>query len=233
VTRTSQLVTPVLKRLVRLCCRVDDREAARVPWQGPLILLGNHINTLDAPLLYSHFLPRPITAFAKVETWGNPLFAFLFNMWEAIPLRRGEADVTALRQGLAALEARRMLAIFPEGHRSGDGRLGPAHPGVVMLALHSGAPLLPVVHYGGEALGQNLKRLRRTDVRIVVGRPFYLDAHGAPATRRVRQQMADEAMYQLAALLPPRYRGHYANLAAASEEYLRFPEGSASNVRGA
>ena len=232
MTGRSRIVTPLLKRLVRLICRVDDRQIARVPWEGPLILLGNHINSLDAPLLYSHFLPRPITAFAKVETWDNPFLAFLFNMWEAIPLRRGEADVTALRQGLAVLEAGRMLAISPEGTRSGDGRLRPAHPGVVMLALHSGAPLLPVAHYGGEALVRNLRRLRRTDVHIVVGRPFYLDAHGTPVTRQVRQQMADEAMYQLAALLPPKYRGHYADLAAASEVYLRFPEGSASNLRG-
>ena len=231
MTRCSRIVTPLLKRLVRLGCRVDDRQIARVPWQGPLILLGNHINTLDAPLLYSHFLPRPVIAYAKVETWDNPLFAFLFNMWEAIPLRRGEADVMALRQGLAALEAGRMLAIFPEGTRSGDGRLRRAHPGVVMLALHSGAPLLPVAHHGGETLGRNLRRLRRTDVHIEVGRPFYLDAHGAAVTRQVRQRMADEAMYQLAALLPPEYRGHYADLAAASEAYLRFPEGSGSNLR--
>ena len=50
-------------------------------------------------------------------------------------------------------------------------------------------------------------------------------------TREVRQQMTDEIMYQIAALLPPAYRGHYSNLAAATETYLRFPASSASNLQ--
>lgn len=230
MTRCSRAANSLIRCLVRIACRVDDRELARVPRQGPLLLLGNHINLLDAPVLLSHLLPRPLVVFAKVETWNNPLFALLFNMWEAIPLRRGEADLAALRSGLAVLEAGRILSIFPEGTRSRDGRLRPAHPGVVMLALHSGAPILPAAHYGVEQVKGNLMRLRRTDVHVVVGQPFYLDAGGATVTRSVRQQMADEIMYQIAALLPPEYRGHYANLAAATETYLRFPEGSGSNV---
>jgi 1-acyl-sn-glycerol-3-phosphate acyltransferase len=143
-------------------------------------------------------------------------------------LRRGQADLTALRRGLEVLAAGQILAVAPEGTRSKDGRLQPANSGVVLLALHSGAPLLPLVHHGGEGLWRNVVRLRRTAFKIVVGRPFYLDAAGAKITREVRQQMAQEIMYQMAALLPPEYRGHYADLGAATEAYLRFPEGSAT-----
>jgi 1-acyl-sn-glycerol-3-phosphate acyltransferase len=97
--------------------------------------------------------------------------------------------------------------------------------------LRSGAPLLPMVYYGGELFWRNLARLRRTDFHIVVGQPFYLDAGGVKVTRQVRQQMTDEIMYQMAALLPPVYRGVYSDLAAATEAYLRFPPGAESNLR--
>jgi 1-acyl-sn-glycerol-3-phosphate acyltransferase len=156
--------------------------------------------------------------------------AALFDMWEAIPLRRGEADHAAIRRALHALREGGILALAPEGTRSGDGRLQRGHPGVVMLALLSGAPLLPVVYYGGEHFRGNLSRLRRTDFHIVVGRPFHLEAGGARVTRDLRQRMVDEVMYQLAALLPPGYRGTYADLSCAAETYLRFPEGSESNL---
>ena len=122
------------------------------------------------------------------------------------------------------------VAIAPEGTRSKHGRLQKAHPGVVLLALRSGAPLLPMVYYGGERLKHNLSRLRRTDFQIAVGSPFYLDPDGARVTRHMRQQMTDEIMYQVAALLPPAYRGHYAAMSAASEAYLRFPATSESNL---
>ena len=134
---------------------------------------------------------------------------------------------------LDKLAAGYILGLAPEGTRSGDGRLQPGQPGVVLLALHSGAPVLPVVYYGGERLQHNLKRLRRTDFNIRVGRPFYLAAGGVRVTHAVRQQMTDEIMYQMAALLPPPYRGVYVDLGAATENFLRFPEGSGSNLRAA
>lgn len=230
MTLMSSAVCSTIWGLTRVLCRIDDAQLARVPARGPLILVANHINFLDAPLIYTHLLPRPVTGMAKSETWRNPLLAFLFDLGGAIPLRRGEADVGALRRGLAVLEAGHILAVTPEGTRSNHGCLQAGHAGVVLLALHSGAPLLPLAHYGGEGFRRNVARLKRTSFHLVVGRPFYLDARGQAVTRDVRQRMADEVMHQVAALLPPAYRGYYANLAAASETYLRFPQGSRSNL---
>jgi len=230
MTVTAVVVNSAIKRLSRVLCRVHDAQLTRVPQRGPLILVPNHINFLDAPVLYTHLRPRDVTALAKVETWDNPALRFLFNLAGAIPLRRGEADVQALRRGLAALQEGRILAMAPEGHRSGHGRLQKGHTGVVLLALWSGAPLLPLASYGIEKFRSNVSRLRRTDYHIAVGNPFYLDAHGVKVTRQVRRQMADEIMYQLAALLPPDHRGQYADLTQASVEYLRFPADSESNL---
>jgi 1-acyl-sn-glycerol-3-phosphate acyltransferase len=210
-----------LKTLIRVCCQVHDEQLARVPAQGPLVLVTNHINFLEVPLLYTFLLPRRMTGFAKVESWKDPLRRYLFNLAEIIPVHRGEADTNAFRLGLAALEAGDIVAVAPEGTRSRHGRLQRARAGAVLLALRSGAPLLPVVHHGGEKLQANLARLRRTDFYFAVGEPFHLDPGGAKVTRQVRQQMIDEVMFRMARLLPSAYRGEYADLAAATETYLR------------
>jgi 1-acyl-sn-glycerol-3-phosphate acyltransferase len=229
-TLTYRVVTPTIKGLVHLLCRVDDAQMARVPERGPLIIVANHVNFLEAPLLYTHMQPRPMTGFAKAEAWNNPFLRFLGNLWGAIPLHRGETDMVAFRKALAALEEGYILPVAPEGTRSGDGRLQPGRPGVVFLALRSGVPVLPMVYYGGEKFWHNLPRLRRTDFRIVVGQSFHLDPGKEKVTAQVRQQMTDEIMYQMAALLPPAYRGVYSDLTAATETYLRFPPGAESNL---
>ena len=218
----ERIVNTALKGITRMICRVEDEQLANVPLQGPLILATNHVNFLEVPIVYTHLQPRAITGFAKAETWDNPLMALLFDLWEAIPIERGEADLGAMRQGLQALEQGQILAVAPEGTRSGDGKLRQGHPGIVLMALKSGAPILPVVVHGGEVFWRNFKQLKRTDFYLVVGKPFFLKSPQITLSRDIRRQMVDEIMYQLARLLPAPYRGVYSNLERASEQYIEF-----------
>ena len=226
---TRQVVTQWLRAMMWLLCRIDAPDLAQVPRRGPLIMVSNHINFLEMPVMYTQLRSRPVAVLAKAETWDNPAMGWLFDTLggsDAIPVRRGEADKDALRQALDKLAAGRILGVAPEGTRSGDGQLQRGRPGVVLLALHSGAPILPVVFYGGECFWRNLPRVRRTDFHIRVGRPFSLDAHSQRVTHEMRQQMTDEIMWQMAALLPPPYRGVYADLDAATRGFLRYADGS-------
>lgn len=216
-----RLVDGVERALVSVLCRVDDAQLTRVPPRGPLILVSNHINFLEIPVVHSRIRPRDVVGLAKVESWSNPLLGWLFDQWGAIPIRRGENDITALRKSLEALRQGRMLVVAPEGTRSRDGRLQRAHPGVVTIALKSGAPILPLAFYGGEALKENLKRLRRTPFRIVVGEPLRVVVDEGRASRETRQAVADEIMGEIAALLPPDYRGAYAECGPLARRYLR------------
>jgi 1-acyl-sn-glycerol-3-phosphate acyltransferase len=183
---------------------------AKIPPTGPLILVTNHVNFLEVPVLHSRLHPRFVRALAKAETWKNPFLRWLLDLWGAIPVRRGEPDIAAIRSCLNALHNREMLAIAPEGTRSRHGRLQRGHSGIVTIALRSGAPILPVAFYGGEALRRNVRRLRRTPFHIVVGDCFHLDLRGERLTKERREKLADEIMYKLAALLPAEYRGEYA-----------------------
>jgi 1-acyl-sn-glycerol-3-phosphate acyltransferase len=222
MTLSHFFVVTTLRSLTSLICRIDDTQLARVPDQGPLIIATNHVNIIEIPIIYTHLQPRPVSGMVLADRWENPLLGWILDVGESIPLRRGEPDIGALRTAIQRLKAGHMIIIDPEGTRSGDGRLQKGNPGVVLLALRSGAPLLPVVFHGSEHYKENLRRLRRTDFHIEVGRPFYLDAGGRRVTRQVRQQMIDEVMYQMAALLPPSYRGVYSDLDAATEEYLAW-----------
>ena len=212
----------LVRGLTSMVCRVHKEELVHLPTKGPMIMTANHVNFLDAPVIYTHLQPRPVTGFVKAETWENPVMGLLFNVWGGIPIRRGEPDLAALEMALEALRQGKIVAVAPEGTRSGDGRMQRGYPGIVVLAMRSGAPLLPIAYYGGESFRDNLSRLRRTDFHITVGRLFTLDTGGQKVSRPMRQVITDEIMYQIAALLPEEYRGEYAELDAATEKYLRF-----------
>jgi 1-acyl-sn-glycerol-3-phosphate acyltransferase len=216
------VVTTSIKNLTRILCNVDDSQLINVPEHGPLIIACNHINFMEVPLLYTHLQPRKITGFAKAETWDNPVMGLLFNLWGAIPIQRGEADTTAFRSALAALKQGKILAIAPEGTRSGDGRLGQGFPGIVMLAHHSDTPILPLVYYGGERFRDNINRFKRTDFHIRVGKLFKLSFQEDKFDRDVRNKMVDEIMYQLALFLPVEYRGYYSDTSKITTNYINF-----------
>jgi 1-acyl-sn-glycerol-3-phosphate acyltransferase len=211
-----------VKSLTRIICNVDDRELVNVPDHGPLIIACNHINFIEVPLVFTHLQPRRVTAFAKAETWDNPLMGYLFNLWGAIPLKRGEVDTNAFRMGLNVLAEGKILAITPEGTRSGNGQLRRGLPGIVMIAQRSKVPILPMIYYGSEKLRSNINSLKRTDFHIRVGKEFKLLFPEGRIDRELRGKMVDEIMYQLAKLLPAEYRGYYSDLSKATTDFIEY-----------
>lgn len=216
------IVNFTLRGLSRTICELDDSELPLIPANGPLILAGNHVNFLDAPILMSHLQPRRVVPLAKVETWHNPFIGMLFSQWDSIPIRRGEADMGAFREALRVLKEGKILVIAPEGTRSGDGRLQKGQPGIVPLAVKSGAPIMPVASFGSEVFWHKIRGLSRTPLTIRVGKPFRLKYEGKLPSREERELMTTEIMYQIAALLPPEYRGYYSDLEYATQNYLDF-----------
>ncbi|HXD10628.1 MAG TPA: lysophospholipid acyltransferase family protein [Anaerolineales bacterium] len=204
-----QMVVAIVKFSTDWLCRIDAPDIDKVPERGPLIVISNHTGQLEVAIFFAHLQPRPMTGWAKMEAWDNAFLNWLFNLWGLIPVRRGEGDTSALRRAIKALEDGYIFGIAPEGTRNKTGRLNQGRPGAVLLAVHSGAPILPVAHWGGESFLKNLPRFRRTDFHIRVGEPFRLKLAGIRVTREIRQQIADEMMIRLAELLPPQYRGAY------------------------
>jgi len=122
MTLSARHINPPLKAILRTILQIDDAAVAEIPMQGPLILATNHINWLDALVGFSHLHPRPVTAFAKIETWDNFLLRMLFNAWEAIPITRGQINFSAFKKAEEALARGKIVVIAPEGTRSHTGK---------------------------------------------------------------------------------------------------------------
>ena len=214
-----KIIGQIVKLGTRILCRIDAHDLDKVPMRGPLIAYSNHTGQIEVAVFFGHLQPRPITGWAKMEAWDNAFLNWLFNLWGLIPVRRGEADTTALRKAVTALEKGYIFGIAPEGTRNITGRLKRAHPGAVLLAVRSGAPLLPIAHWGGEDFLRNLAHLKRTDFHIRVGDPICLNVDGVRMTREIRQRIVDEMMYRLAELLPHEYRGEYEKVTEVKYSY--------------
>jgi len=184
--------------------RVEARE--NLPKNGPYILVSNHINWKDPPLI-SISLDLSVRYMAKIQAFSYPLLGYIVRATGAFPVRRGEGDRRALVTALRVLAAGQVLGFFPEGHRSESGALLRGKPGVGFLASRAGdVPLVPIAMIGTK---QPLLRLIFGGHAILrVGRPFRL-ADLTQEERRDEQAMTDAVMRRIAELLPAEMRGAY------------------------
>jgi len=216
------LVNHTIKFLLGLILKIDDKELEKVPLQGPLVVVANHVNFLDAPVLITHLHPRLTTGLVKKETWEKPLMAFLFNVWGGIPIDRDIADFTAFRKAKEALKDGKILAVAPEGTRTEDGKLIRGKPGVAMLVSQMDVPILPLAYYGHDNFKENLRKLKRTKMKIRVGEPFTISLNGHPKTKGTMQAVTDAIMVEIAKLLPKEYQGVYEGAVNKSNGFVQY-----------
>jgi 1-acyl-sn-glycerol-3-phosphate acyltransferase len=222
------IVTPPLKALLNLICRVDGSEYKAFfdkfmskNSKKPLIIALNHINFLEVPMLVTYAHPAPVTGLVQAKAWKNRFMGFLFDTYDAIPINREGSYLQTFRRVSAAMEKGFFICIAPEGTRSKDGVLRKAKSGVVQLSLLTGASILPVAHFGGQNFWHNIKRFRRTPFTFRVGRPFRFKFNGRPQKEEYGV-MLDELMSQIARLLPEELRGEYAGSVDKECKFLDF-----------
>lgn len=141
--------------------------AEHVPRRGAVLLCGNHRSVWD-PMLVGALVLRRSWYIAKDELFRYPLLAPILRLVGAYPVRRHAADRAALKRSLEVLGAGGSLVLFPEGTRSKSGRLGPVEPGAALLALRTGAPVVPVGIRGAYGF--------RSGLEVHFGEPIHLQA---------------------------------------------------------
>jgi 1-acyl-sn-glycerol-3-phosphate acyltransferase len=211
----------VLRVAFRLTMRLKVVDLHHFPMRGGCIVMINHIAFLD-PVLISGAFPRPVISMAKAEAYDDKLIGPLIRIFDAFPVNRGDVDRRALKTAFDVLDNGLPLLIAPEGTRSPTVSLGEAHQGLAYIAAQTGVPVVPVAISGSDQWKHNVKRFRRTPIRLRVGAPFYLDAGSERLTSDTLKRMTDEAMYAMACLLPPEQRGIYSNLGAATTVFLKY-----------
>ena len=193
--------------------RVDG--AANEPAAGPVVVVSNHVSDLD-PLIVGAALKRRVGFMAKQELFRVPGVRWWISACGAFPVRRGEPDRQALRTALRLLERGGALVMFPEGTRGTTRELRPPEPGAALLALRTGATVLPVAVLGSdEVMPRGTHRIRRAAIRLRIGEPIPVPRPGAARARGRRDREEIDALGrrfmaeigQLLALPHARHRG--------------------------
>jgi 1-acyl-sn-glycerol-3-phosphate acyltransferase len=201
-----RLLFPPIRTIVLALVHVRVEGREHLPKSGPYILVSNHINWKDPPLI-SIALDLSVRYMAKIQAFSYPLLGYIVRATGAFPVRRGEGDRRALVTALRVLGGGQILGFFPEGHRSESGALQRGKPGVGFLASRlPDVVLVPIAMIGTK---QSLLRLVFGSHAVLrVGRPFRI-ADLTEEERRDEQALTDAVMRRIASLLPDEMRGVY------------------------
>ena len=199
----------LVRMLFILLTRWQVKGKENIPTQGPLLVVANHLNLTDPPLL-GVSLGRKAVFMAKEELFRSRFSAYFIGSFGSFPVYRGKLDRKAIRQAQQVLADDAALVMFPEATRSKSAQLQPAFPGSALIASRSGAPILPVGISGTEKIKGLSWILRRPRITVNIGHPFYLPTISSKSTKAELAEQTNFIMERIAELLPPQYRGNYA-----------------------
>jgi 1-acyl-sn-glycerol-3-phosphate acyltransferase len=208
----QRLVRSLIRFLVNLIADVEMSGWEYLPPSGALVVASNHIGIIDI-LMFHYTLDRFDMFIPLAEKWEKQAWIrWLARQLNFLFVDRYNPDIKALRKMISLMEQGNALVIAPEGTRSRTGALIEGKPGVAYLAARSGFPVLPVAITGTEdkvILG-NLRRFRRSHFTLTGGPTFVVPPLPRVGRDAALQTATDEIMCRIAILLPPRYRGVYA-----------------------
>jgi 1-acyl-sn-glycerol-3-phosphate acyltransferase len=138
--------------------RLRTYDMDNIPYKGAFLLVSNHQSFLD-PIFCGGSPVRPVNFLARETLFKNWFFGPLISSVNAIPLKRDQADLTAMRTVIGILKKGGGLCIFPEGTRSPDGRIAALKPGLGLLARRGNAAIVPVVIDGAFECWPRTKKL--------------------------------------------------------------------------
>lgn len=207
------IIRGLIRLIFNLIARVEVSGYENLPKDTSFVIATNHLGIVDVPIAF-YALDRWDMFVVIGEKWRDVgLFRWVGKYFNFIFIDRFNPDIKALRKIISLMEENNILVIAPEGTRSRTGALIEAKPGVSYLATKLQRPIVPVAIAGTEdktILG-NLKKLRRSHFVIKAGEAFTLPTLPRENRDEVLKQYTDEIMCRIAALLPEKYRGVYAD----------------------
>jgi 1-acyl-sn-glycerol-3-phosphate acyltransferase len=219
VSFTLRLQRWLLKTSLRFLFNVGGRVRltglANIPLATPYVVAVNHISIFDPALLVVSW-PETLEVIGAVDMFEKPVLGQILKGWGTVPVHRGQYDRELIDIVRALLRAGHAMLIAPEGGRSHSPAMRRAKPGIAHIVDGARVPVVPAGIVGtSDDLLKRALRFQRPQLELRVGKPFMLppiEGRGE-ARREARQRNADLVMQHLAGLLPPEYRGVYADSA--------------------
>jgi len=200
-------VRRVFKALFWLFAEIETHGIENLPTSGGFMIAPNHLSVFDPPLVFLLLNGRRLAAFAGDTYRARPFFRWIIEMIDTIWVNRGATSPKTVKAAIHALREGRVLGLAPEGTRSLTGALIQGKTGAAYIALAAGVPIVPAAVTNTEHLWASMKRLKRIKLTVTFGKPLMLNG---PKTSEQLELHTTEIMCQIAALLPPKYRGVYA-----------------------
>jgi 1-acyl-sn-glycerol-3-phosphate acyltransferase len=195
----KRVLPPILRRFFAF--RVEGLE--HLPGRGPYIVAANHANYLDGVVLGTA-LPRRISFLVMPRVYrATPLHPYFHDHVGSIPVSLVRPDPGAIRRALRVLEQGGVVGIFPEGPFSQRGTLVRGQPGVALVALRSGVPVVPAAISGTfHALAARRYFVpRRVPLSVRFGKPLRFATPRPRVTQGLRADVTGRIMEEIAALL--------------------------------
>ena len=209
---TKNILRSLIRFFIDLVANVKIIDHEKLPSKGSYAFATNHLGILDAFLAY-YILERWDFFIPVAEKWADHAFLrWLGKHLNFIFIDRFNPDIQALRQILKRMDNGEVLVIAPEGTRSREEKMAEGKPGVSYLASKSQFPVIPIGLAGTEdrIFFGNLKKLRRTQIQVTIGDSFTLPPLPRKNREQTLQEYTDEIMCQIAAIIPEKNRGAYA-----------------------
>jgi len=206
-----RILVSVINFLFRLLVDIEVKGLENIPHSGGVIFAPNHFSLLDSALILILTKRQDLTGMVADKYKKKFWISFLVNTVNGIWLNRESSDFQALRKAIEYLKAGGALGIAPEGTRSKVGYLIPAKTGVAYIAEKAKVPVLPIAIYGTGSVFSQIFRLRRPKAHIQFGKLLEFPPVDRKERSAALERNTEEIMCQIAAMLPPAYRGHYAD----------------------
>ena len=197
--------------LAKLLTRTKISGLEHIPKEGGVLLTANHLSAVDPALIFMCLDRQDSQGFVAKEHQSNFFYRTIVNLMGGIWLNRYDADTQALRKARTHLINGGIFGIAPEGTRSPTGALIHGKTGAAYLAEISQVPVQPIAIYNSENAGHRIIRFERPKIQVIIGEPYTLPKVDRKDREVGLQRNTDEIMCRIAALLPPEYRGVYAD----------------------
>ena len=182
----------VLRLFLPLLLDIRITGSDNIPRSGPVLLVSNHDSYTD-PVVLGAACPRPVHYLGKRELFEHSrVFAWLLRTLGCVPINRDRNASSAIRKAEELLDAGGVVGLFPEG---GIETTGDLKGGVALIAMRSGAPVVPVYLSGTwrmHEIGACL--LRSCRVRVEVGKPIWVSDADGTSNRAERAERLMEAL---------------------------------------
>lgn len=157
--------------------RIEFHGRENVPATGPVIIASNHISFYD-PIIVGTGVDRDIEFMAWKKLFTIPILRSVIRFFGAFPVELTSADRSAYINAISTLFKNKALIIFPEGERSGDGKVRNLKSGIARLALKTNARIVPVTIVGAyETFSRHRLLPRPGKISVYYHKPITIDKH--------------------------------------------------------